>query len=612
MSKNVNVQLWPPFKRSGTTITQRTAGDDVDLLSASIHLNDDETVRFGNTLAANDAQIMWNTTQTVDAFMVALSDAQNTFIICEKGDIGYDFAHGAQTNPTVFLQSAAQSATEFSAWNAGSLSFGLGIAVTATDYMVGRDADGTNQLHFNVPSGAGFEFSVNDVASLTLSTTGQLRQIPVATSGASGDSGWFIQSAQTYTDNVTAGSGTASYFAFNRLGTPTLAAANSSVTTTYAYTLYLDKPVAGTNMTITNAYTLGVAGKMVQIVGTEDNYFIYRSGTFATVPASTSQTGIYETFTTAGNTVTWVNGYNIYLNAGYTGSGRTIGMAIHNNCASTGNTWYNTYGYNMEYGNMGGYMISYGTTTGTNMGVMGYARGGDLNMGGMFGAAYPKNSATNVGLFANGLNTGTSPIEIGAYVCLEDNGTSAPTWGTSAALVANNGTEAVDIASFRDNGTAKITFGDGGYSSFGGSSPTNGVVLFAGANATTMPAATTAWRHFQTGGNVTELADATITDITGAYFNTFTVTDGGGTETVANLSTVYIAGAPTAGTTPTNGPYALFVDAGTSRFDADVGVATYGSGFVIKSSDNNYYRITVEIIDGVPQLEVSDSLGAVY
>src|SRR3990167_8253282 len=43
-----------------------------------------------------------------------------------------------------------------------------GVAVVSTEYSVGRDADGTNQLHFNVPSGAGFEFSAADTAILTL------------------------------------------------------------------------------------------------------------------------------------------------------------------------------------------------------------------------------------------------------------------------------------------------------------------------------------------------------------------------------------------------------------------------------------------------------------
>lgn len=48
-----------------------------------------------------------------------------------------------------------------------------GRAVTAADYSVGRDADGTNQLHFNVPTGAGFEVSINDTPEVKV-TAGAL------------------------------------------------------------------------------------------------------------------------------------------------------------------------------------------------------------------------------------------------------------------------------------------------------------------------------------------------------------------------------------------------------------------------------------------------------
>ena len=46
-----------------------------------------------------------------------------------------------------------------------------GLAVVAAAYSVGRDADGTNQLHLNVPTGATFELSVNDVQVAVLSAT---------------------------------------------------------------------------------------------------------------------------------------------------------------------------------------------------------------------------------------------------------------------------------------------------------------------------------------------------------------------------------------------------------------------------------------------------------
>jgi hypothetical protein len=44
------------------------------------------------------------------------------------------------------------------------ITFASGVAMTAASYQMGRDADATNQMHFNVPTGATFEWSVNDVS----------------------------------------------------------------------------------------------------------------------------------------------------------------------------------------------------------------------------------------------------------------------------------------------------------------------------------------------------------------------------------------------------------------------------------------------------------------
>lgn len=53
----------------------------------------------------------------------------------------------------------------------GNVEFSNGKAMTASLYQIGRDADGTNQLHFNVPTSSNFEFSVNDGPELVLSAT---------------------------------------------------------------------------------------------------------------------------------------------------------------------------------------------------------------------------------------------------------------------------------------------------------------------------------------------------------------------------------------------------------------------------------------------------------
>lgn len=50
--------------------------------------------------------------------------------------------------------------------------FDTGAAITAGQYEIGRDADGTNQLHFNVPSGAAMEWSVNDALVMALDVSG--------------------------------------------------------------------------------------------------------------------------------------------------------------------------------------------------------------------------------------------------------------------------------------------------------------------------------------------------------------------------------------------------------------------------------------------------------
>ena len=64
-----------------------------------------------------------------------------------------------------------------------------GTAITAGSYQIGRNADGTNLMQFNVPTGAAYEWSVNDVAIAALSTAGAL-------------SGLSSVSATTLTDGV--------------------------------------------------------------------------------------------------------------------------------------------------------------------------------------------------------------------------------------------------------------------------------------------------------------------------------------------------------------------------------------------------------------------------
>lgn len=167
-----------------------------------------------------------------------------------------------------------------------------GIAVTGSNYSIGRDADSTNQLHLNVPSGAKFEFSINDSPFLLIGGEGSSYLYNNFTVGTN------VGSAST-TFNVVQGAGAGSgglralvvtggahtnmiasvempdiEFALNRtvefaagaltnqrafkIAAPTYAFVGTS-TITNAATFYIDRePQQGTNATITNAYALWI------------------------------------------------------------------------------------------------------------------------------------------------------------------------------------------------------------------------------------------------------------------------------------------------------------------------------------------------------------------
>jgi len=131
-------------------------------VTGDVHVNDDAYVSFGNTYASPDAKMGWNTAQTVDGLYIATSTAQNTAILAELGDVAYDFAHGAATNPTLFVHSAAQSTTQWLSLShdqtnavidvgTGVVSIPDGIStagITATSFVIGANTLDTTEWAF--------------------------------------------------------------------------------------------------------------------------------------------------------------------------------------------------------------------------------------------------------------------------------------------------------------------------------------------------------------------------------------------------------------------------------------------------------------------------------
>lgn len=101
MSKNISIVPYPPFKRSGTTITQRTSGDTLALGTGSLTLN--------GSITLGDAVLQYSTVQTPDSLVLGVSSDSNALIVCKAAGAGLDFAHAVSTNPTLFIQSADEN-----------------------------------------------------------------------------------------------------------------------------------------------------------------------------------------------------------------------------------------------------------------------------------------------------------------------------------------------------------------------------------------------------------------------------------------------------------------------------------------------------------------------
>jgi len=118
---------------------------------------------------------------------------------------------------------------------------------------------------------AGFTLTLDALGVSTFSSlaTQALSFTPGAKSGTPNTTGKTWNSvAHTFTDNNTAASGTATSCAFTSFQVPTLAATNTSVTTTDAATFYIAAaPIAGTNETITNPWAIWVDAGAVRFDG---------------------------------------------------------------------------------------------------------------------------------------------------------------------------------------------------------------------------------------------------------------------------------------------------------------------------------------------------------
>lgn len=216
---------------------------------------------------------------------------------------------------------------------------------------------------------------------------------------------------------------------------------------------------------ITNAFDVGIVGKLSVGSASSTNKLDVVSGTLSTnmkafsltgtlAGSSSTESGAYFGLIGGGVGANLNQALSCELLAGYTGSGFTIAGQSANFSLSTGAAAWSTTVAN--YGFLGS---ASGAGVGNNMGIQGRAIGSStLNLALSGRAVSSSGSATfNVAVAGQALNASTANIA-GFFGLMN----VAPSTLTSAALMADNGAVAAPIFVARDNGTEVFRIDDGG------------------------------------------------------------------------------------------------------------------------------------------------------
>ncbi|GAH45603.1 unnamed protein product, partial [marine sediment metagenome] len=104
------------LETTGNTLSIRVKAAEVGYYSQwGFGYYDGKTLYIGN-LGATKGGFVLSTQQTPDAPIMFVNDeatGSRSWIIADRSDITFDFAHAQQDNPTLFIHSAAQSTTQW-------------------------------------------------------------------------------------------------------------------------------------------------------------------------------------------------------------------------------------------------------------------------------------------------------------------------------------------------------------------------------------------------------------------------------------------------------------------------------------------------------------------
>jgi hypothetical protein len=176
---------------------------------------------------------------------------------------------------------------------------GFNDATPFTVTLTVPDIAGDYTLVLPVDDGAASQVLTTDGSGVLSWAANGSTTLPMALSGNVSASSWsttgagFSVAAHTETDTSTAAAGTVAVRTANSFGAPTFASTNA-ITVTDGFTLYVPKPIAGTNTTLTRANSAYFEGA----VGIGTTTFAYANEKLAVADATSPLISVTDTTTT--------------------------------------------------------------------------------------------------------------------------------------------------------------------------------------------------------------------------------------------------------------------------------------------------------------------------
>ena len=445
------------------------------------------------------------------------------------------------------INDVAQITGGLGAWNYAA---GASFAGGAANYIIGRNADGTNLMQYNVPTGASHEFSINDVAQIAIGG-GQFSFITgTATAGASYSVGRNADGTNLMQYNVPTGA--SHEFSVNDVTEMTLSATavnfqDNSITTTGGGSL------TGTWTDLGSVTTVDINGGTIDGVTIGGAVAGAITGTTITVNTNLvpdandgaglgiSGTAFSDLFLASGGVINWAAGDVTLTHATdaltMAGGNLTVTQPVFTSGSPTGLTFTGGAHTTLTAGNL----------IDVNFNL---ARTVQFTTGAAFDYYGVQISAPTLGATAATQTISGTTMFIGG----------GPIAGTNVTL---SGSTALEVDGwFSNSDIADTVFIDYPEIATGFGAATERAALRIGGDTFIL-------------GNQT----ATLTDLAAISIGQATFTSTDLVRTVTNPSAIYIEGAPVASTnvTFTNGPYSLFVDAGAARFDGAVALGAQQS-----------------------------------